>query len=53
MMRLKKKSLLRLLTLEPLPSKRQPLSGPKKRERSARTVTYSGAIVQMLSRAKT
>jgi hypothetical protein len=37
--RLKKKSLLRLFTVEPLPSKRQLLSGPKKRERSARMVT--------------
>ena len=52
MMRLKKKSELRLLAVEPLPSKRQLLSGPKKRERSARIVTYEEAIVQMLSSAK-
>jgi len=39
MMRLKKKSLLRLLTVEPLPSNLHVFSGPKKRDRSARTVT--------------
>ena len=52
LMRWKKKSLLRLFTTVPLPSKRQLASAPKKRERSAFTVTYEAAIVQMLSSAK-
>ena len=49
LIRWKKKSLLRLLTTVPLPSKRQLFSAPKNRARSALTVTYEAAIVQMLS----
>ena len=39
MIRLKKKTLFRLFTVEPLPSNFHVFSGPKKRDRSARTVT--------------
>jgi hypothetical protein len=49
LIRWKKKSLLRLFTVAPLPSKRQLAWAPKKRDRSALTVTYDAAIVQMLS----
>jgi hypothetical protein len=49
MMRLKKKSESRLRFVVPLPRSDHVPSGPKKRERSPRTVTYWSAMTQRLS----
>jgi hypothetical protein len=40
-----------LFATDPLPRNCQPASGPNQRDRSAATVTYDSAIVQMLSSA--